>query len=123
MTFQEKLLHHHGHPAKLAIDVTAALAAGVLIWQQHLLRAIAVGVVLPAIVPAFVLWFADVQKRKNPAIGPYEARETTWPMVITRIAAAFLFWGGAWYRSTMVCTLALIVIAVTWVRVPLVKAR
>ena len=40
MTLREKLLYHQVHPAKIGIDVTTALAAAVLLWQQHLLRAV-----------------------------------------------------------------------------------
>ena len=100
MTLREKLLYHHNHPAKLVVDAIAAVAAAVLLWQQHLIRAAAVGVVVPAIASACVLWFADSK-----------ARGVTWTTVTLRIAGVFAFWGGAWYRSVMVCLAGLVVIA------------
>jgi hypothetical protein len=59
MTFREKLLYHEVHPAKIIIDVTTALAAAVLLWQQHLLRAAAVGLAPPIIAS---LWGAALYR-------------------------------------------------------------
>jgi hypothetical protein len=123
MSLRQQLLYHHNHPAKLVVDVLAVLAAAVLLWQQHLYRAAAVGLVVPAIASACVLWFADCDTLKELRFGRYEARAVTWAMVMIRVAGVFIFWGGAWYRSTMVCLAGLIVIALTWVRVPAVRTR
>ncbi len=103
MTLREKLLHHHNHPAKAVVDAIAAVVAAVLLWQQHVIRAAAVGLVVPAVASACVLWFADLEKLKK----------LRWTMVLVRIAGVFVFWGGAWYRSVMVCLAGLIVIAFT----------
>ena len=123
MTLREKLLYHHDHPAKLVVDASAAVVAAVLLWQQHLIRAAAVGLVMPAIASACVLWFADLETLKVLRWGRYEARTVTSTMVLVRIAGVFVFWGGAWYRSVMVCFAGLVVIALTWVRIPLRSAR
>jgi hypothetical protein len=123
MTLREKLLYHHNHPAKLVVDVLAVIAAAALLWQQHLYRAAAVGLAVPAIASAGVLWFADGDTLKDLRLGRYEARAVTWAMVMIRVAGVFVFWGGAWYRSAMVSLVGLIVIGLTWVRVPLFRTR
>src|SRR5476649_2434372 len=122
MTIREKLLYHHNHPAKLVVDVIVVIAGAVLLWQQHLYRAAVIGLVVPAFASACVMLFADCETLKELRFGPYEARKTTWLMVAIRIAGVFVFWGGAWYRSVRVCLIGLIVIALTWVRVPSVSA-
>ena len=119
MTLREKLLSHHDHPAKLVVDAIAAVVAAGLLWQQHLIRAAAVGLVAPAVASACVLWFADLETLKALRWGRYEAGTVTLTWVLVRIAGVFVFWGGAWYRSVMVCLAGLVVIALTWVRVNL----
>jgi hypothetical protein len=119
MTLRERLLYHHAHPAKLVVDAIAAIVAAVLLWQQHLIRAAAVGLGVPAIASACVLWFADVETLKELRGGRSEARTVTSTMMLVRIAGVFVFWGGAWYRSVTVCLAGLVVIALTWVRVNL----
>ena len=119
MTLQEKLLCHHDHPAKLVVDAMAAVVAAVLIWQQHVIRAAAVGLVVPAITSACVLWFSDLETLKGLRFRRSQARSLTSTMVLVRITGVFVFWGGAWYRSVMVCVAGLVAIALTWVRVDL----
>jgi hypothetical protein len=119
MTLREKLLYHHGHRAKLAVDAIAAVVAAMLLWQQHWIRAAAVGLVLPAIASACVLWFADLKTPKELRWGGDQARTVTWTTVAVRIAGVFVFWGGAWSRSVILCLAGLVAIALTWVRVNL----
>jgi len=119
MTLREKLVYHHEHPAKLVLDAIAAVVTAVLLWQQHLIRATAVGLVVPAVASACVLWFADLETLKELRRGHSKARTVTWTIVLARIAGVFLFWGGAWYRSVMVCLAGLVAIALTSVRVRL----
>jgi hypothetical protein len=116
LSLREKLLYHHIHPAKMSVDVVAAIAAAVLLWQQHLLRAIAVGIVLPLAASAIVLTFADLGKLTQSRLGVYAGRNMTPAMEAAKIVGVFLSWGGAWYRSVMVCILGLLVIALAWGR-------
>ena len=106
MTFGEKLLYHHNHPAKVAMDVVCLVVAGVLIWQQHLYRAMAVGIGGPLIASAIVLAFMGVSAH----------RTLTWPVVAIRIAGAFVFWLGAWYRSVFWCFVGVLIITFDLVR-------
>src|SRR5258706_4977859 len=113
MTFSEKLLRHHDHPAKVAADASAAIIAGVLLWQQHLARAAVVGVAVPSIASACVLWFADFGCHRAPSS---RVRVSTWMSTMVRLAGVFVFWGGAWYRSAALCLAGLAVVALTWLR-------
>jgi Na+-translocating ferredoxin:NAD+ oxidoreductase RnfA subunit len=123
MTFREKLRYHHTHPAKLIVDASAVIAAAVLLWQQHLLRAIAVGIVLPAIASACVILFADLEKQRDSRFGRYVARSMTWSMEAALGFGVLLFWGGAWYRSIRYCLVGLLVITLAWRRDTLFKTR
>jgi hypothetical protein len=116
MTFREKLLYHQVHPAKIIIDVTTALAAAVLLWQQHLLRAAALGLAPPIIASLLVMQFANLEKVKQSPIGRYIGRNMTLPLEIARLAGVFIFWGAAWYRSVFYSIVGLLVIAFAWVR-------
>ena len=116
MTPREKLLYHQVHPAKMIIDVTTALAAAVLLWQQHLLRAAALGLAPPIITSVLVMQFANLEKVKRSPIGRYIGRNMTPPLEVARLAGVFIFWGAAWYRSVFYCSVGLLVIAFAWVR-------
>jgi hypothetical protein len=123
MTFREKLRYHHTHPAKLIVDASSVIAAAVLLWQQHLLRAIAVGIVLPVMASACVILFANLEKHKNSRLGRYAAANMTAPMQAVLVFGALVFWGGAWYRSIRYCLVGLLVITLAWRRGTLFKTR
>jgi hypothetical protein len=123
MTLREKLLYHHIHPAKMATDAICAMAAAVLLWQQHLLRAIAVGLGPPIVVSLLVLQFANLEKLKESPLGRYAGRTMTAATDIVRVLGAFVFWGGAWYRSVFWCIVGLLIIAFVWVRGRLPRVR
>ena len=106
MTFSEKLLYHHNHPAKLAADAVCLLVAAMLIWQQHLYRAIAVGVGGPLLASALVLAVMTVSP----------ARTLTWPLVALRVAGACVVVLAAWYRSVLWCIVGIAIIAFDLVR-------
>ena len=114
MTFGKKLLYHHNHPLKVAIDVVCLVAAAVLFWQQHLYRALAVGIGGPLIASAIVLPFV-----KAPA-----SRTLTWPAVGLRIAGAVVVGLGAWYRSTFYCIVGVLIIAAPiWLKALRTRSR
>ena len=116
MTFGEKLRYHHVHPAKLGIDVVSTIVAAVLLWQQHLLRAIAIGLAPPIIASLLVIQFANVEKLAHTRLGRYVGRHMPMGMEFIKLIGVFIFWGAAWYRSVFYCSVGLLVIAFTWVR-------
>lgn len=119
MTVREKLLYHHAHPAKLMVDGVSAVVAAWLLWEQHLLRAAAVGLVPPIVTSLLVLQFVDLERVKRSPLGRYVGRHMSLPLHITAVAGVFIFWGGAWYRSIFYCIVGLLVIVFAWVRGPL----
>ena len=123
MTLRDKLLYHHIHPAKGATDAICAIAAAVLLWQQHLLRAIAVGFGPPIVVSLVVLQFANLEKLKESSLGRYVGRNMSATTDVVRVAGAFVFWGGAWYKSVFWCIVGLLIIAFVWVRGRLPRVR
>ena len=114
MTLREKLLYHHFLPVKVAADASALIIAAALLWQQHLLRAVAVGIALPVGTSIFVLWFAAEETWSLLRSGRHRSLGVTAIIVLVRTAAAFVFWAGAWYRSLPVCVIALAAGALTW---------
>jgi hypothetical protein len=116
MTLPEKLRYHHVHPAKLATDVVSAIVAAVLLWHQHLLRAIAIGLAPPIIVSFLVIRFANVETLTQTPLGRYVGRHMPMAMEVIKLAGVFIFWGAAWYRSIFYCSVGLLVIAFAWAR-------
>ena len=116
MTLREKLLYHHAHPVKLAADVSAGAIAAWLLWNQHLLRAAAVGLGLPAIASFFVLRLADFERLKRSPLGQYVGRHMSLPLQVAAVVGVIIFAGAAWYRSIFYCIVGLLVVAFVWTR-------
>ena len=116
MTLREKLLYHHAHPVKLAVDVSSAAVAAWLLWNQHLLRAAAVGLGLPAIASLLVLQLADFERLKQSPLGRYVGTHMSLPLQVAAVAGAIIFAVAAWYRSIFYCIVGLLVVAFVWTR-------
>jgi hypothetical protein len=114
VTLQEKLLYHHLHPVKVAADASALVITAALLWQQHLFRAVAVGIALPVGASIFVLSFAAEETWSLVRSGRHRSVGVMAIVVLVRTAATFVFWIGAWYRSLTVCVIALAAGALTW---------
>jgi len=119
MTPRDKLLYHHAHPAKLLVDVVCAVTAAWLIWEQHLLRAAAVGLVPPALMSLVVLQFVDLERVKASPLGRYVGRYMSLPLHVTAVAGVIIFWLAAWYRSIFYCVAGLLIVTFAWIRGPL----
>ena len=119
MTLRDKLLYHHAHPAKLLVDVVCAIIAAWLFWEQHLLRAVAVGLVPPALASAIVLQFADLERVKQSAIGRYVTRYMSLLLHVTAVAGVIIVWLAAWYRSIFYCVVGLLIVTFAWTQGPL----
>jgi len=121
MTLREKLLYHHAHPAKLAVDICSAAVAAWLLWNQHLLRAAAIGLGPPAITSLLVLQFGDFERIRTSALGRYVGTYLSLPHQIAAVAGVVIVWGAAWYRSTLYCIVGLLVVALAWSRTPVFR--
>lgn len=119
MTPRDKLLYHHAYPAKLAVDIVCAVSAGWLLWEQHLLRAAAVGLVPPVIASLLVLQFVDLERVKQSPLGRYVGRHMSLALHTTAVIGVVIFWLAAWYRSIFYSVVGLLVVTFAWVRGPL----
>jgi hypothetical protein len=60
MTMAERVLYHQIHPAKLAVDWSAALAGTILLWRHRRGPGLLWGFVPPVLVStSFLLGFCD----------------------------------------------------------------
>jgi len=116
MTLREKMLYHQLHPAKLAVDVSTAIAAAVLFWQQHVFRGLAVGLAPPILASMLIIRFVDLEHIRQSSFGRYAAKYMTRPLEIARLAGIVLVWTAAWYRSGYYCVVGSLVIAFAWAR-------
>ena len=121
MTNRDRLLYHHAHPAKLAVDLAAAGAATWLFWDQHPLRGMAAGLIPPAAVSLVVLQFADLERVRRSMPGRYVGRNMSLALHTTSVAGVFILWAAAWYRSIFYCSVGLLITAFAWVRGRLIQ--
>ena len=119
MNARDRLLYHHAHPAKLAVDAICAVTAAWMFWEQHLLRAVAIGLVPPALTSLLVLQFIDLERVKQSRVGRHVGRHMSLPLHITAVAGVVIFWLAAWYRSIFYCVVGLLIVLFAWVRGPL----
>jgi hypothetical protein len=116
MTIRERVLYHQVHPLTLTADAAAIVAGAVLLWQQHLLRAMAIGLGLPIAASVIVIQFANVERLAQSRSGHYVARYMTRWTVVARVIGVFIAWEGAWYRSAFWCGVGMLVVALVWAR-------
>ena len=119
MTLRDRLLYHHAYPVKLFVDIVSAFAAAWLFWGQHVLRALLVGLVPPALASMIVLQFVDLERVKQSPVGRYVTRHMSLPLHITAVAGVVILWLAAWYRSIFYCVVGLLIVTFAWVRGPL----
>lgn len=116
MTLRDKLLYHQLHPAKLAVDISTAIAAAVLLWQQHLVRGLAIGLIPPVLASFIVIRYVDLEGVQQSSVGRYAARHMTRPLEIVRLAGMLIVWTAAWYGSGYYCVVGTLVIVFAWAR-------
>lgn len=117
MTLRERGRYHQLHPAKLLVDWTTAVAAGVLLWQRHAPAAAAVG-----FGPSIAVTLAFLSGRFD---GPLEAiRSRSRASAIApdlsagvnalRFASLGLSWAGCWLHRGWLIPAGLAVILGGW---------
>src|ERR1043166_2463707 len=110
MTVRDKLLFHQLHPAKLAVDISTAIAAAILFWQQHVFRGLAVGLIPPVLASIVIMQFADLERVQRSPLGRYAARHMTRLLEMVRLAGMAIVWTAAWYRSGYYCVVGGLVV-------------
>ena len=103
MTVGGRLLQQQNHPVTLLLDSIAAVAASVLLWQQHLIRAALIAIGLPIVAAAIVFAFADTTRERG----------MTPSRLAMRAGGALVLWAGAWWTTPWICAAGAVLIALS----------
>src|SRR5215217_2824529 len=95
MDFDEKVLYHQIHPAKLAADVGGSLASTYLMWRRRFAWAMLAAFVPAVVASILVIRYADLEQRKRSRFGRYMDRRL---LDAWRFFGQVVIWVGAWYR-------------------------
>ncbi len=74
MDFNEKVLYHQIHPAKLATDIGASLVSTYLMWRRRFAWAMLAAFVPAVVASILVIRYADLERRKRSRFGRYMRR-------------------------------------------------
>jgi hypothetical protein len=108
--FEEKVLHHQIHPAKLAADIGSSLVSTYLMWRRKFVAALLTAFVPATIASVLVIRYADLEKRTRSPLGRYMNRRVeAW-----RFFGQVVMWGGAWYRVGWLLPIGLGIVVVAW---------
>jgi len=69
MDFNEKVLYHQIHPAKLAADVSGSIVSTYLMWHRRLAWAMFAAFVPAVLASVLVIRYADLDRRKHSRFG------------------------------------------------------
>jgi hypothetical protein len=69
MDFNEKVLYHQIHPAKLTADVSGSLVSTYLMWRHKFVAALLSAFGPATIASVLVIRYADLEKRKHSPCG------------------------------------------------------
>ncbi len=114
MDFEEKVLYHQIHPAKLAADIGSSLVSTYLMWRHKFVAAVLTAVVPAAMASVLVFRYADLEKRKRSPFGRYVGRHMNRRVEAWRFFGQVLMWGGAWYRVGWLLPAGLGIVVAAW---------
>jgi hypothetical protein len=114
MDFNEKLLYHQIHPAKLAADIGGSLLSTSLMWRRKFGPAL-VAAFAPALLASALVWrFADLERLRQSPLGRYIRRFMTRQIEAWRFAGQVVMWLGAWYRQPWLILAGLAAVGAAW---------
>ena len=114
MDFEEKVLYHQIHPAKLAADICGSLVSTYLMWRHKFVAGL-LSAFVPATVASFlVIRYADLEKRKRSPFGRYVRRYMNRRVEAWRFFGQVVVWGGAWYRVGWLLPIGLGIVVAAW---------
>ena len=99
MTLQEKVLYHQIHPAKLAVDISASIVSGYLVWQHQVLLGIVIAFAMAIVGSLLVMRFCDLEWLADSRLGRYVAWHMTKPIEAWRMGGQIVMWIGCWYHQ------------------------
>jgi hypothetical protein len=115
MDFQEKVLYHQIHPAKLAADVSGSIVSTYLMWRRRFAWAMLAAFVPAVLASVLVMRYADLERRKHSRFGRYVRL-----YMHRRILGAWRYfgqvvmWVGAWYRVGKLVPIGWAIVLAAW---------
>ena len=115
MDFNEKVLYHQIHPAKLAADVSGSIVSTYLMWRRRFAWAM-LAAFLPAVVASvLVARYADLERRKHSRFGRYMRIYVDRRFLDAwRFFGQVVMWVGAWYRVGKLIPIGCAIVVAAW---------
>jgi len=114
--FNEKVLYHQIHPAKLAADVSGSIVSTYLMRRRRFAWAMLAAFVPAVLASVLVIRYADLERRKHSPFGRYMQRYMDRRVVDAwRFFGQVLMWVGAWYRVGKLVPIGLATAVAAWV--------
>jgi hypothetical protein len=123
VTFREKALYHQIHPAKLAIDVLAAVVSLYFLWRHQLVIGLVTHFAPPIAASALLLRFGNFERQKTGVFGRYIAWHMTRAVEALRLGGDLVMAIGAWFRSPALIIGGLMIVLAAWISGPLRRRR
>jgi hypothetical protein len=114
MTLKKKILFHQVHPAKLAVDIGAAVLSLYFFWQHDLIVGLLTHFLPPPIASFAVIHFANLEGYKNSHLGGYLLRYMTPVAQATRLLGNIIMVFAAWFHSPIGIAAGLVVVLAAW---------
>jgi len=116
MDFQEKVLYHQIHPAKLAADVSGSIVSTYLMWRRRFALAMLAAFVPAVVASVLVIRYADLERRKDSRFGRYMQRYMDRRVLDAwRFFGQVLMWVGAWYQVGKLVPIGVATVIAAWV--------
>ena len=114
LTFRERVLYHHLHPAKLFADSATAVVAIDLFWHHALAPGLIIGFLPPLLVSAVLLREADLERYRSSPMGAYLRRfMPPWVQAVRLFGIAVAFY-AAWYQVPAGVIGGIALVALCW---------
>jgi hypothetical protein len=118
MDFNEKVLYHQIHPAKLVADVSGSIVSTYLMWRRRFVAAMVAAFVPAVLASVLVIRCADLERRKHSRFGRYMRRYMDRRSLDAwRFFGQVVMWVGAWYRVGKLVPIGVATVVAAWVSV------
>ena len=115
MDFNEKVLYHQIHPAKLAADVSGSIVSTYLMWRRRFAWAMLAAFVPAVAASVLVIRYADLERRKHSRFGRYMHRYMDRRVLdALRFFGQVVMWVGAWHRVGKLVPAGLAIVVAAW---------
>jgi hypothetical protein len=118
MDFDEKVLYHQIHPAKLAADVSGSLVSTYLMWRRRFVAAMFAAFVPAVVASVLVIAYADLERRKHSPFGRYMHRYMNRRVEAWRFVGQVVIWVGAWHRVGKLVPIGWAIVVGAWASGP-----